>query len=463
MYPSLSQFLRWAAQYRAIPLWLEPELPAADLLDWAHALIGSQSKFFLLHSTANGSASGPAGQQSRYSYIALEGPRHVAEGQIGELTLRYLPENGARHESLKIGNPLERFHQWMEQWTAPRVGALPPFWGGAVGYLGYECARYVDLKLAEILHPRGLKPSAPSTEGFLDLEFGVYDAVGAVDHARRKLWLVHTVMLPDRKVLSPAQLERMYRSAQDRLRRQAVRLQKSLRQQRPWGSFQASGLRSDRSPAAYGLMVRRAKGKMAAGELDQCHLSQSLSAAWEGDPWSLYRRLTQIQPSPYAALWRSGSRWMVSASPELLLRKEADHIETRSIAGIYPKGVHLGSDICTRLAPGKTWVKALQACFPGGRITGCPKVCSIALTQKLEPQRRGPYTGSLGWINFNGDLSLNVLIYTFFLDQGRLRFPVGASIHAGSDPQGSYDETLYEAEALLKALQRQRVGGTLSL
>lgn len=206
--------------------------------------------------------------------------------------------------------------------------------------------------------------------------------------------------------------------------------------------------------------VRRAKGHIAAGDIYQANLSQSLSATWEGDPWTLYRQLTAINPSPYAGVWRSGSRWIVSASPELLLRLEADHVETRPIAGTYPRsGVpgrdrqvmqslmsdakeraehlmlvdlerndlsrvcrspsvqmkeafaieayshvfHLVSDIRGQLASGKTWRDAVQACFPGGTITGCPKIRCMELIQKLESQPRGPYCGSLGWIGFNGD------------------------------------------------------------
>ena len=96
-------------------------------------------------------------------------------------------------------------------------------------------------------------------------------------------------------------------------------------------------MRSNRSEAAYRLMVRRAKGFIGAGDIYQANLSQTFSATWTGDPWTLYRRLTHINPSPYAALWRSGTRWMVSASPELLLRKESDRVETRPIAGTYPR------------------------------------------------------------------------------------------------------------------------------
>jgi para-aminobenzoate synthetase component I len=501
MYPSLNQFLRWATHFKAIPIWIEPELPSDGILDWVHNQISGHQRLFFLQSAS-------AGPQARYSYFSLETPRYVLEAHDLNLRVRYYTESGSKFESLKVGNPFDRFHSWMRNWNGPRVDALPPFWGGAVGFFSYESSRYMDPAIAKSLHPR--KPDALSTQEFPDFEFGLFDTIAAIDHIRRRLWLVHTVLLPEGKKYSPAQLERMYRIGQDKLRREAVKLQKSLRQGRPWGTFQASEVRSSQSEAAYRLMVRRAKGHIAAGDIYQANLSQSLSATWEGDPWTLYRQLTGINPSPYASIWRSGSRWIVSASPELLLRVESDRIETRPIAGTYPRGqsseqdrqiiqsltkdvkecaehlmlvdlerndlgrvcksptvhvkeafsvetyshvFHLVSDIRGQLASGKTWREAVQATFPGGTITGCPKIRCMDLIHKLESQPRGPYCGSLGWIGYNGDTTLNILIRSFFLDQGRLRFPVGAGIVADSDPGKEYQETLHKAQALLQALK----------
>ncbi len=138
MFPTFNQFSRWAGRYRVVPIWIEPELPSRDLLDWVHSLTSQEQKFFFLHSASQGS-------QSRYSYIALDAPRYHVEANDDTLTLRYRTGSGSRaglptdrQEAIKIGNPYERFHGWFSQLTGPRVEALPPFWGGAVGYLGYE-------------------------------------------------------------------------------------------------------------------------------------------------------------------------------------------------------------------------------------------------------------------------------------------------------------------------------------
>ncbi len=354
------------------------------------------------------------------------------------------------------------------------------------------------------------KSTALAIENFPEFEFGVYDAVAVVDHSLGRLWLVHSIFIPEGRALSPVQLEKLYRQGQDRLRRYAVTLQKAVHRRKSWGDFNATDVKSNRSEAAYQLMVRRAKGLISAGDIYQCNLSQNFSGSWTGDPWTLYKELTQINPSPYAALWRSGSRWMVSASPELLVRQEAGRVETRPIAGTYPRRVplsndkwlsqelardvkeraehimlvdlerndlgrvclpstvhvaesltqelyshviHLVSDIRGTLAPDRTWKELLQAVFPGGTITGCPKLRAMEIIHKLEPHKRGPYTGSLGWIGFTGDMTLNILIRTLFLDKNRLSFPVGAGIVADSDPAREYQETLHKAEAMFEALQ----------
>jgi para-aminobenzoate synthetase component 1 len=119
----------------------------------------------------------------------------------------------------------------------------------------------------------------------------------------------------------------------------------------------------------------------------------------------------------------------------------------------YSHVIHLVSDVRGMLSPGRSWRDLLAAGFPGGTITGCPKLRAMEIIHKLEPHKRGPYTGSLGWIGFTGDASFNILIGTLFLDQDRLCFPVGAGIVADSDPPREYQETLHKAEALVEALQ----------
>jgi anthranilate/para-aminobenzoate synthase component I len=505
MFPTFNQFSRWASDYRVIPIWIEPQLPAGELLDWAYKLQSQEPNSFFLHSAA-------PGPQARYSYLSVDGPRYQVDASAETLTLRHRTHSGSKQEAVKIGNSHERFHEWFSRLKGPRVDGLPPFWGGAVGYMGYESSARLEPKLSSLFQRKYPKPTTMSIENFPDFEFGVYDSVAAIDHSRRRLWLVRSVFLPEGRSLSPTQLERLYRQGQDQLRRDAVRLQKALRRYRTWGDFHASEVRSNRSEAAYQLMVRRAKGLIAAGDIYQCNLSQAFTARWKGNPWALYKELAQINPSPYAALYRAGSRWIVSQSPELLLRLEAGRVETRPIAGTYPRRVplsndvwlskalaqdakecaehimlvdlerndlgrvcvpksirvaealtremyshviHLVSDVRGTLRPDCSWLDLLRATFPGGTITGCPKIRAMEIIDKLEPYKRGPYTGSLGWIGFTGDVTLNILIRSIFMDKNQLSFPVGAGIVADSDPAREYQETLHKAGAMLEALGAQ--------
>jgi anthranilate/para-aminobenzoate synthase component I len=443
MFPTFNRFCHWASRHRAIPLWIEPELPGRDFLEWVHTLAGLQQEFFLLHSAGPGSEASLAGSQARYSYVALDGPRFNVQADQSEMIIRCHAENGLRQEALKIGNPVERFQGWMAGFSAPRVEALPPFWGGAVGCFGYESSAYVEPELAAFFHSSRSKDQAFATEHFPELEFGLYDALAIIDHARARFWLVHTVLLPEGRALSPMQLERLYRQAQDRLRRYAVKIQRAVHRRMPWNPFEVSAVRSNRSAAAFALMVRRAKGLIAAGEIHQCHLSQSFSAAWSGDVWTLYRHLVDKRPSPFAALWRHGTRWVASASPELLVRMEEGRVEMRPLMTIEERD-HV---------PGGTWRDLLQACFPGDPVTGSPKRRAMEIIDKLEPHRRGPAMGSLGWIGFQGDMTLNVLTRTIFLDRERLCFPVGATVTADTDAPREDQKMRHEAQALLGILQ----------
>ena len=128
------------------------------------------------------------------------------------------------------------------------------------------------------------------------------------------------------------------------------------------------------------------------------------------------------------------------------------HVSESLTQETYSHVVHLVSDIRGTMVPNRTWRDLLGAAFPGGTITGCPKIKAMEIIQKLEPHRRGPYTGSLGWIGFTGDVTFNIMIRTLFLDKNRISFPVGAGIVADSDPKREYQETLHKAEALLEAL-----------
>ncbi len=258
-------------------------------------------------------------------------------------------------------------------------------------------------------------------------------------------------------------------------------------------------------------MVRRCKEYIAAGDIYQANLSQRLSAAiGNADPLRLYRILRTINPSPFAAFLDFGDLQLVSSSPERLVRLREGVADTRPIAGTRRRGtdqaemrelsaelltnekeraehimlldlerndlgkvceygtvsvdefmvvedyshvIHIVSNVRGSLAPGRDAFDLVGAVFPGGTITGVPKVRCMEIIDELEPVARGPYTGSIGYFSNTGDMDLNIIIRTFVIKDGHAYIQAGAGIVADSDPEREYFETLQKAEALKKALE----------
>lgn len=258
-------------------------------------------------------------------------------------------------------------------------------------------------------------------------------------------------------------------------------------------------------------MVKKAKEYIAAGDIFQTNLSLRVSAdIGNTDPCDIYAILRKINPSPFAACMDFGDYHIVSSSPERLVRVLGRDIETRPIAGTRPRGrdvdeddmmsaelllnekeraehimlidlerndlgkvadygtinvdelmttekyshvIHIVSNVRGQLAEGKDCFSVIKAAFPGGTITGVPKVRCMEIIDELEPTRRGPYTGSIGYIGFNGNMDLNIVIRTFLIKEGRAYVQAGAGIVADSDPEREYYESLKKAEALIKTLE----------
>jgi anthranilate/para-aminobenzoate synthase component I len=258
-------------------------------------------------------------------------------------------------------------------------------------------------------------------------------------------------------------------------------------------------------------MVRRAKDYIAAGDIFQANLSQRISAPLSGRrPYDIYMVLREINPSPFAAYADFGEYQIVSSSPERLVRLFDNVLDTRPIAGTRPRGkdsgedeamrselllnekeraehimlidlerndigrvaetgsvtvdelmitedyshvIHIVSNVRGMLAEGKTPCDVVRATFPGGTITGVPKVRCMEIIDELEPVARGPYTGSLGYIGYAGTMDLNIIIRTFVVKGGRAYVQAGAGIVADSDPEREYYETLKKAEALIRTLE----------
>jgi len=263
--------------------------------------------------------------------------------------------------------------------------------------------------------------------------------------------------------------------------------------------------------AGYESLVRQCLRYIAAGDIFQANLAHRFTIELGARrPWTIYERLRAINPSPFAAFLDLDPVQLVSASPERLVSLQGLRVQTRPIAGTRPRGhahqqdlaliqellssekeraehlmlidlerndlgrvcdygsikvdelmvteryshvTHLVSNIAGRLYPGKNWLDLFQAVFPGGTVTGVPKVRCMEIIDELEPVSRGPYSGSIGYVSFSGDLDLNIVIRTLIVRERTGYLHVGAGIVADSDPAREYAETLYKAQAVRDAIE----------
>lgn len=360
-----------------------------------------------------------------------------------------------------------------------------PFTGGWLGWLGYDVAWEIEQL------PRRNPDPLPFPVAF----WYEPEAFAVLDRANDTLWLA-----ADR----PDLLDRL----SDRLDRAPDP------DPEPDGQpLSPDDLHFHSSQADYEAMVRRAQAYIRAGDIFQTNLSLRFEAPLHGDPWQLYRRLHQINPSPFASYWQTPWGAVVSCSPERLLHVRNRRAQTRPIAGTRPRGstpdrdraleaelldnrkenaehimlvdlerndlgrvctwgsvrvnellvveryshvMHLVSNVLGELAPHCDSLDAVRALFPGGTITGCPKVRCMEIIEELEPLRRSLFYGSCGYLDRRGNLDLNILIRTLLCAEGRVWGQVGAGIVADSDPQREWSESLAKAEAQCRA-----IGGAL--
>ncbi len=403
-------------------------------------------------------------------------------------------------------DPFPALHKQLRSWRTERLPGVPPFQGGAAGLFGYALGRHVE----RLPRPRRDEFGAP------DLALGFYDWVISFDHRQGRAWLVSTGLPkaePDaRRRRAEHRLAAVKRFLSAPLppsaRRPSPRPAVDPGSLFPLPGF--PGVSSNFDRPGYLEAVRRVIEYIHAGDCYQVNLSQRLLHPAGLHPLELYRRLREGNPAPFAGYFDLGDFAVVSASPERFLHVENGEVETRPIKGTRPRGAtpeedrrriddllrsakdraenvmivdllrndlgrvcsygsvrvpavcrletyehvhHLVSEVRGRLRPGRTAVDLLRAAFPGGSVTGAPKVRAMEIIAELEPTARGPYCGSLGYIGFDGSMDMNILIRTFTVGRGWMQFPVGGGIVADSVPEDEYAETLHKAEGLLRALR----------
>lgn len=375
----------------------------------------------------------------------------------------------------------------------PAGSSFDFFTGGVVGYWGYE--------LAQVFDRISFRPKEGLSIPLLELLF--FRELVVFDH-REEIYHLISWLIP-RKGLS---FDRAFGEAEKNLG-QMEEIFKAADGKPPQEDFDLVQFRPEISRSTFEKIVLKAKAYIRAGDIYQANLSQRFSFEFEGSPLALYGRLRETNPSPYSAFLHWGDLFIASSSPELLVARKGDRCMSSPIAGTRPRGrdpvetqrlarellanekeraehlmlvdlerndlgrvskwrsvrmkdfmrleqyarvQHIVSEIEGRLRPEKDAWDLIRAMFPGGTITGCPKIRSMEIIDELEPVRRGIYTGSIGYVGFNGDLMLNIAIRTLVLHQNRGYLQVGAGIVADSDPAREYEETLAKGEALAEAL-----------
>ncbi len=449
------------------------------------ASFATQKHPFFLDSSMQGTPLG------RWSFIGCE-PFLVMRSYGRRLVLS--DGDGSQEREIE-GDPFEYLEALLKQYAVPEGMWPVPFVGGAVGYLGYDLGRLVERlpNTALVDHPE-------LPEAYL----AFYDTAVAYDHQEGRAFLISTG-LPE-----PSGRGRAER-AEQRLAWLAslvgsVRTQPSCA---PPVGAPASSLRSTFSREAYLNAVQKAREYIIAGDVYQVNLSQRFETSWPGSAWDLYAKLRLGNPAPFSAYLDFGDVAVLSSSPERFLRLDRDHLETRPIKGTRPRGGtaaadtalaaelqsspkdraehimivdlersdlgrvsavgsvhvpemmsletyatvhHLTSTVRGTRRPDRSIADILRATFPGGSITGVPKIRAMQIIEELEPTRRGIYTGAIGYFSASGSVDLNIAIRTIVLHNGIAAFQVGGGIVYDSDPQAEYQETLDKGRALAAAL-----------
>lgn len=396
-------------------------------------------------------------------------------------TLRLSPPISAqvRGEKLSQQSSFLSLKQLFFELTAalPRKKKFPLDRLGLVGYFSYDLNRQFEKLPNWQIDDLGLP----------DILFLACQRYFLFDHQQRQCWYVALVP-QDAFVNLEMELEKVLAAPPIQLELAAEKLN--------W--------RSNLSKEQFMAMVKKAKEYIFAGDIYQVNLSQRLQTTISSSPLAIYAQLRQINPSPFAGYFNFGSWHLVSCSPERLIRLEGRTVETRPIAGTVRRGLsqtednqlkkeltknikeraehlmlvdlerndlgrvcnygtvkvnelmvtesyshvtHIVSNIIGQLNEEKDQFNLIKACFPGGTITGCPKIRAMEIIEELEPVRRGPYTGSMGYLSFSGNLDLNIIIRTLVVIGKQAYIQAGAGIVADSEPEKEYYETLYKAQA----------------
>jgi len=485
---SFDQFKELAGRGTFVPVCKEI---VADLLTPVSAFlkIAEHADYaFLLESVEGGEHVG------RYSFLGKD-PFLILSSRQG----RTIIETGG--STTESDRPfVETLRHLMADYRSPFVPDLPRFTGGAVGYFGYGASTWFEPVLGNL---------GSAADGADEAGFMLFDTVLAFDHVQHRILIISNA-----RITPDDDLQSLYQFACAKIQFLERELERSLSHAHP-ASGPALTVRSNYTQEGFEAHVRKANDHIAAGDIYQVVLSQRFEADVAADPFTVYRALRHVNPSPYMYFIRMGGVSVAGSSPEMLVRVEGSRVETHPIAGTRPRGknneedlrlaeelkrnekekaehvmlvdlgrndvgrvskygsvrvpqfmglerfshvMHLTSIVEGQLADDRDRLDALVSCFPAGTVSGAPKVRAMQIIQDLEPDARGLYAGAVGYVDFAGNLDFCIAIRTVIMSKGKAYVQAGAGIVIDSNPAAEYEETRAKARALLKALDLAQQG-----
>jgi anthranilate synthase component 1 len=482
-YPDLATFQKLSLQGNLIPVYREI-MADMDTPVTAFKKLDDGRFSFLLESIEGGE------KWARYSFLGSNPSTIIrSKGTTVEVIT-----NGIT-TATTTEDPLDCIRTTLARFTPVEVPGLPRFFGGAVGYLGYDMVRHFE----------HLPSNKPAELDAYDAYFLITDTIVIFDNVSQKIKVVSNAHLHSENTA-----EQAYQKAIDNI----DTIIKRLRMPLPNGSTPSSGktvnLQSNVTREDFQNSVEKAKEYVRSGDIIQVVLSQRFSGELSADPFDIYRVLRTLNPSPYMFFLRLEDTVIAGASPEVMVRKEGRGVELRPIAGTRPRGssaeedarlaeelladpkeraehvmlidlgrndlgrvctsgsvkvselmvveryshvMHIVSNVQGELEEHRDAVDLVRATFPAGTLSGAPKVRAMQIIDELEPVRREVYGGAVGYFSFTGNMDLCITIRTLVIKNGKVYLQAGAGIVADSDPASEWQETVNKGMAVMKAIE----------
>jgi anthranilate synthase component 1 len=485
-HPSFDDFSRLAKQGNLIPVYQELLMDLETPVSFFTRL--EKDRYSFLLESVEGSE-----RWARYSFLGTR-PYLVFKSSGNRVEIIH----EGKKRTLTADRPLQVLEGLLRGFRSVPADGVPPFFGGAIGYVAYEAVEGFHQISNAKKDPLG-KP---------EIFFVFVQTLVAFDNLKHTIKVIDNVRLDGKMSLRKA-----YRESVDRIRKLVASLRKKPRGlEAKEVSYRAKKKkpRSNLTPKAFHALVQKAKDYIEAGDIIQVVLCQRLETQTPADSFEIYRALRFVNPSPYMFYLELEGLRVIGSSPETMVRLTGGAIELRPIAGTRPRGsgaaeqerleadllsdpkeraehimlvdlgrndvgrvaevgsvevnelmaieryshvIHLVSNIRGKLVPGKDPSDLFVSCFPAGTVTGAPKIRAMQIISELEPEKRGLYAGAIGYFSFNGNLDTCIVIRTILMQGKKVWIHAGAGIVADSDPENEYQETLNKAGAMLKAIE----------